>query len=487
MMNFLFLLAALAHLPATPPTGGVEEGRAAVIPWSGYWWPLRSGGTARPLGLYDQLTGKRAAEWEKTNHPPKPDVPAWHGYCHGWAASAVLEREPNRTQMIRNGRRSIPMTIADQKALLAMCHARDVANVYGTRFRDAARDDKQDLRPDVLWRLLKLYVKQQGLPLILDVEAGPEVWNYPVYAYRVEYQPDGEGGECRATMTLWLADNDVAPNFVGLKVRRHTYSFRFRLISGAVVSGSGRWDGISKDDHPDFAWFPFVAVPENPELDYTAVRKMFVDPAGPDAAPVNFTPDNLPVRAELPERERPIAISPMELAALVANRTSAFHLDVTVNRFDGGRYAVGEAFTVRGTSQRDGYLTLLHIDPSGALRLQFPPDGSTHRVTADKPFEVGTAAPKFTVVGQPGTHRIKAIVTTRPLLLTGLKADGEDGGGGRVFRLPPTQQRAAAELISRLTRRPPGDAEADGVDLKLLGPFAQDEVAFDVRSPNKPK
>ena len=33
----------------------------------------------------------------------------------------------------------------------------------------------------VLWRLLKLHVKEQGVPLILDVEAGAEVWNYPVY------------------------------------------------------------------------------------------------------------------------------------------------------------------------------------------------------------------------------------------------------------------------------------------------------------------
>lgn len=472
MIHHLVLLTLM--IPPIHPAGArIEEGRATVIPWSGHWWPQRSGAALGSLGRYDRLTGKRAAEWEKKTHPAGPDVPAWHGYCHGWAASAVLEREPARTLTARSrDGKPIELGIADQKALLALCHCRDVANVYGSRFSDPARDDKQDLHPDVLWRLLKLYVKQQGVPLILDVEAGPEVWNFPVYAYRVEYRPDGRGGEHRATMTLWLADNDVAPDFVGLKVRRHTYSFRFRMVNGSVVAGSGRWDGSSKDDHPDFAWYPFVAVPENPELDYVTVRKLLSDPAGPSAPPMNFTPDHLPIGGGTPEGERPIALSPTELAGLVANRTSAFHLDVTVNRFDGGRYTIGENIVVRGTSQRDGYLYLFRVDPAGELRLLFPAEGTTHRVVAKKQFEVGRD-PKFVVVGPPGTHRIKAVVTERPLLLTGLRPGPAKPGQGLAFRLPPTQQR----LVRESTKRP----ASEGIDLKTLRAFAQDEVAYDVR------
>ena len=75
----------------------VEEGHARITPWSGYWWPHRQGALLKPLAKYDKVTGKKAAAWERKTHPPGDNVPKWHGYCHAWAASSLMEREPVKT------------------------------------------------------------------------------------------------------------------------------------------------------------------------------------------------------------------------------------------------------------------------------------------------------------------------------------------------------------------------------------------------------
>ena len=170
---------------------------------------------------------------------------------------------------------AVPLGVGDQKGLLAACHTRDVANSYGDRFGDGeGSEDKQDLAPDRLWYLLKLYLHERGVPLILDLEAGPEVWNFPVYAYEIDYQPAGADGQYQATLALLLADDGVPPDYVGTKPRRHTYQFSFCMRDGAVEADSGRWLGTSRDDHPDFAWYPLVTVAENPEVKHPAVQRL---------------------------------------------------------------------------------------------------------------------------------------------------------------------------------------------------------------------
>ena len=71
--------SALGGFRSLETGDGFERGKASALPWSGYWWPTREGKLLRPLGKYDQITGHGAAEWEKTHHPPGPDVPEWFG------------------------------------------------------------------------------------------------------------------------------------------------------------------------------------------------------------------------------------------------------------------------------------------------------------------------------------------------------------------------------------------------------------------------
>ncbi|PHR95733.1 MAG: hypothetical protein COA78_29635 [Blastopirellula sp.] len=489
----------------------LENAEASTKPWSGYWWPISEGRMLGPLAKLDQLTGHTAMAWEQEHHPTNSDTPKWWGYCHAWSASAVMEVEPNqvRTIQLASGQQ-VSLSIGDQKALLAACHTRDIAHSYGDRFGDEnGSEDKKDLSPCTLWRLLKTYVKEQNVPLVLDVEAGPEVWNFPVYSYEIEYRPRGNSGQQIAQLVLLMADDAVQPNYQGTKVRKQTYQFTFTMRNGAVVMGSGKWIGRSKKDHPDFAWYPYVAVAENPEVIYSEVMKLvsgsqpnqsiFTQPESrpvperviptmpPVIQPVATT---TPVAATTQSDPKPIVVSPMELVSLVANKTSSFGLDITVDRFDGGTYEVGEQFFVRCASEKKGYLYLIQIDAQGNPSVLFPRQGEDNRVPVDKSVAIPSDKPGqgFTVTGPQGTTRVKAIVTTSPLSFSGMLAvqpqqqqrtesQAPDRHSAKL-RLHPTQRQ---QIQDHLMKQPSELVQAvleAAMPQDVLGPFAQDQVTF---------
>ena len=526
---------------------GLERGNAQFVPWSGYWWPIRQGRLLVPLGKYDRLTGYKAAVWERKHNPPGPDVPQWFGYCHAWSAASVLEVEPTIERMVRTELAHLGLGVGDQKGLLTACHTEDLANSWGDRYGDAiGGEDRQDLQPDLLWRLLKLHVGQQGVPLVLDVESGEEVWNYPVYQYEIRYKTSGRAA-CTADLTLLMADDAVPPDYRGTKTRKQTYKFSFKMRDGLVVSGSGQWLGRSKQDHPDFAWYPFKAVASNPEVKYVTVRKLVdgdqqdpdtgdeqptepetppeqpnVEPAEPVTPPAE-QPSAKPTRPK-PETVRPkakpkppvtqpsqnarlIVLSPMELVALIANKTSSFAFDAMLDRFDGASYRPGETFTVRVKSAKPGYLYLLQVDSSGTPALIYPTASENNRIPAGKLVDIRPRGAKtgFPVIGPAGVVRVKAVVTSRPLAFSGslegfqgqtpVQSQGQAeernaGRGGATtsqrqiqvqpvqFRWHPTQRQQVQQLLSQ--EKIPADAEELGCKppQEILGPFAQDMTAF---------
>jgi len=555
--------AVLACLSATAEAT-VEQAAAKHTPWSGYWWPIARGELLQqggPLPKYDYLTGARATQYELQMHPPGPNVPEWHGYCHAWSASAVLEKEPKRPKRVAGrSSQSVTLTVGDQKGLLAVSHAQDVANHIGDRFGDGAgSENPHDLEPCRLWEVLRTYIKQQKVPLVMDLEPGPEVWNYPVYAYRVEYAPAG-GGWQQAQLALWAADDAVPPDHVGTSVHYQTYHFRFRLYNGSVVMGSGQWVGQSLQSHPDFAWYPYVVRPENPQIDYQRVKQIVGvasagtgsgTPSGSGSRPNTAASGNRPntgtgarpntgtspppgprpnvlpgtgtgvvpgavpggVPGVVPGPFGPIGtpagvgpanvphvtcLSPLQVVAAIAEKTSSFGLDVSVDRFDGGQYAVGEPLQVQGSSAEAGYLYLFYIDSQGQLGLLYPRAGEDNRIGAQGQFRVprpegGTI---LRVSDPVGVHRIKALVTHRPLMLTGMvsQVQSQQQTVGpkpkqssylpSLFRSHPSQQKQVQTLLKQYQQQKLTTKDLDGIDVPaLLDRFAQDEVAFYVGPP----
>ena len=60
------------------------------------------------------------------------------------------------------------------------------------------------------------------------------------------------------------------------------------MRNGAIVEGSGRWTGHSRQDHPDYAWYPASRGQENVELVFGMAQKL-ADLAS-DAATTNRAP-----------------------------------------------------------------------------------------------------------------------------------------------------------------------------------------------------
>jgi hypothetical protein len=546
----LAVTAGLLAAPA-PARAQSEEAAADFTPWSGYWWPHKEGRIIGPLTKYDNVSGSHAAAWEAQNHP-KASAEGWSGFCHAWSAACVLEKEPKGPISYKGQ----TLTVADQKAWLTVSHSSDSADFFGKRNNDPAlpvtAELYQDLKPDMLWRYLKLYVQQRGIPLVMDIEAGTPVWNYPVYAYRITWAPQGAGGDVKAHLTLWMADDAVQPDQVGTKVRKHDYDFVCRMTGGNVVMGSGKWIGASIKDHPDFAWYPQQQRSENPEVKYDVVAQalklspivransrkepdepvvrptprpnLVADVENPphtqENGPVVPTPPALTQGPATQEKVKVSTISASDLLVLIANKTSSFDFYSFANGMEKIN-KVGDPIVINGSSAKDGYLYLFLIhDTEGDVKLLFPIGNQDNRVFANKKYEFGgpddKTKAKFTC-SVVGAQRIKALVTSRPLTLTGLNMSGYQGaercqnqqspqqhnvpedknkGQSQDFSWHPTQQEQFKEIVKGIAsgaKKLEWVQEMTGVDpKKQLGEFAQAEAAFFVQAaggkpgPDKP-
>jgi hypothetical protein len=346
---------------------------------------------------------------------------------------------------------------------------------------------------------------------VLDIDPGPEVWNHPVYAYRVEYEPAG-GRKVQGTISIWLADDGVEQDFLGIKVKREDYTFEGDMEEGDLVAGTCKWTGKSVKWHPDFAWYPYKQVAENPQVIAEDVYKLLGrrGPTGPDGPPVPPVgpppnPDN-PVPLP-PGGQQVLALTPLQLLALVMDKTSTIKLTSWVDEFNAGKgdeYLVGQEFKVRGTADKAGYVYIFDIAPPEAarpgeqappcpVRLLFPLNNEDNRMEADKQFEFPRAKDKFKfVASEPiGTHTIKVIVTTRPLSLPGTqqqqggKQGKQRGGQACALHLPPTQRQQFQQFM----QHKPDEVQAlIGAKPKdFLNDFGQCETPMYVTKPKKGK
>lgn len=489
--NYWVPLLALTVLFGLPSFGNaeVEEGRVRNEVWSGYWWPTARGEILAPLAKYDLLTGKKAATWEKSTNPPGNNVPKWFGLCHASAAAAILEAEPRRP--LKSGNQTL--SVGDQKGWLAVCHSDDVANFYGDRFGDGiGSENPMDIAPDELWLVLRRHIKEQGVSIVLDLEPGPEVWNYPAFAYKIEHKPIQENSRLhRGTMSIWFADSGVPKDFVGQKRVFQRYHFEVEMQDASIVMGTGKWIGESVKNHPDFVWFPYVVRSANPEMDYlTACKLLGRKPvATPPETPV-VLPSPRPV-VPVTEEIANISVSKMndtltlpQLLLLLEGEKSDFVFDISAGHFD-GKYAENDLLVVNGISDETGYLYLFGMDPNGKLSVLYPQPGDDNRIEAKKQFTVPSegSSYRWRLTPPHGDYRIRGIMTQKPLHFSGeyAKPDKPEqtivpvvlGWDELLMRILPTEHEMASEKLGKAKG---GDLVETSRLQEWLGRFAQDEV-----------
>jgi hypothetical protein len=168
----------------------------------------------------------------------------------------------------------VTFRVGDIKGLLTEGHYGDKATLFGQRY--LGEDcDPNDIAPDRLWKVCQDYIGEQGIPLLMDLDNTKEVWTYPVYGYRIDYNRSSEGGDLYdGEMTLFVSNTTVPPDYVGSLLLRKQYTFTIRMKNGVIEEGSGRWTGKSRKDHPDYAWYPASRGQENTGLVHGLAQKL---------------------------------------------------------------------------------------------------------------------------------------------------------------------------------------------------------------------
>jgi hypothetical protein len=255
-------------------------------PWSGWWWPATASvagphlfDAGGPLAKYDQYIARNGGDvsgtlaWEQSEL--QLSGVAWAGHCNGWAAAALLEEEPG----VPSQAGGVLFTVADLKGLLS-----------GYHFADAAawlHGGENDLSPvDFHGRLVDwLGNRQKGMIVTFRPSQDEEVWSYPAYRFDLVMGPDAIApGVTHVKATVWLADNNVPADFVGVRPWHgdgQTYEYWIQGPPEAPIGGG--WEGASvagRFAHPSFIWYPdpehrnLDRVLASPNLNYKTIRKI---------------------------------------------------------------------------------------------------------------------------------------------------------------------------------------------------------------------
>jgi Transglutaminase elicitor len=295
----LVLMVSTAVLTPHTAAANQEIGQSVAAPWSGWWWPLLD---SRNPNLYDPEQALQAydnyvvqtrgmnpgtQQWEYDHQRTTDRDATWWGYCHAWAAAAVLEQEP-RT-LTKAGR---IFTLNQVKGMLIVTYDNLIVTQWGRRYaRGAPQSYYDDIHPRVFDELLRHYVGQLRQALILDLEPGPEVWNFPVFAY--ERTATEMGASTEITMTIHYAR--PIEGIMGAQWETKTYSYTL------APDTDGQWTGPSVDDHPDFVWLPVRRAPHPNPIAYEIVREILDTADNYAPSPATLTPSDVTSESGVPQ------------------------------------------------------------------------------------------------------------------------------------------------------------------------------------------
>ena len=270
LKRFHILVMFMIMITAGTVSAATDTAVTENIPWSGYWWPTKSGGLSTgigyrghpaPLEKYDLYKNGSypgpATQWDLDNSYD-PDAPSWYGLCGAWAAASAYEAIAFYPSVIDN----IVFHVGDKKGLMTALH--ELSWEIGIR-------ETVD-SPEILHRWLLQYIKSLGVAFYAELEPNEEVWNYPVYRY--EMNINDSGSYMDVACTIWYADDQVDPDFQGTQSLTKSYTYRL-LKSGDAIIG-GEWTGASIATHPSQVVMPTYPKARNPYLDYDFIRSIAV-------------------------------------------------------------------------------------------------------------------------------------------------------------------------------------------------------------------
>ncbi len=286
--------------PAAPHHGKLEnhDAESRHFVWSGYWWPSARDGEPTPanrsyadnglLEKYDRFhtahTGSAATtsakQWELDNYSTGE---AWFGHCNGYAAAAVLAKEP--TEPITAA--GVTFSVGNLKGLLSEAYYDiNVSAFIGDRYNRES-DPVEDPSAYEVHRAFVTYLGQQQQAMVLDIDRRAEVWNFPMYRYEMKVTDDAAHADrVQVICDAYFASASVHADFVGRKHFTVTYRYWLTVDSdGNPVDGPSGWiKGAGASDNqvnPDFIWVPEGNPPSgrrrshNTALDWNTLSAIF--------------------------------------------------------------------------------------------------------------------------------------------------------------------------------------------------------------------
>lgn len=312
-----------------------NSGQASHTPYSGFWYPENKGGTniaitgESVLTKYDRAfngAGFPAVQWEVKHHNDK--TRNWVGHCNGFASAAQRHVEP-RQSVVRNG---VTFTAADVKALLAEIYQHAQIKILGGRRCNSVHISEttyenvggaycpqgympytiteasgiqrlkciankpnrmanevlsacEDVNAGTFHLALTNWIGRRQQSVIFDKEAYNQVWNYPIYSYRITESRYLSRQQALAMVLPWSGQsqdypfNRAATRFYFVRMDMHyadvhddyerigqtklakeTYTYILELDDFGKIIG-GEWTAQSYDSHPDFLWVAIAPIP----------------------------------------------------------------------------------------------------------------------------------------------------------------------------------------------------------------------------------
>ena len=265
--RFNLIVLAAAFFISNIPNASAEVYEASRVPWSGYWWPYRTGGLVTgddyngkpsPVSKYDFATQgmyKGEAYFYGLKYFYDSDALDWEGLCFSWAVASALESEPAKSGVYGGEL----FYVGDKKALLTAAYHRVVYLSYPVH------------TPELFHEVLDTFIATEQSIIIIDLHTNNEVWNYPIFKFETDYETEGDTRHY--TTRIYYPRNAVDPDFVGSSITSKVYWYYFTLGAGGEILDSG-WENGSVDDYPNRAYQPFSADSEDNDIKYDIVREI---------------------------------------------------------------------------------------------------------------------------------------------------------------------------------------------------------------------
>ncbi|MFI5390710.1 MAG: hypothetical protein ACHQYQ_05055 [Bacteriovoracales bacterium] len=246
---------------------GFFKSETLIKPWSSWWYPrfektLFDDSTPNgpsTLTRYDEYVKKLTGESPQSRNYEEENLfsnqaASWEGLCYAWSIASLMEKEPVKAISLQG----VKFRIQDLKALqIKIYEGSFLPTSFGQRNNAAWNSVYEDIYPEQFHRFLQVEIFDKKLPFNMDLDAGYQIWNVPVFKVetKISKNPNDPKNVHVKTWVYAASPFVLNLNFVGTSVilKVYTYDLYGKWDEGGeFLADYGIWTDNSRWDHPDY-------------------------------------------------------------------------------------------------------------------------------------------------------------------------------------------------------------------------------------------